>query len=211
MMMGKWIRYTAEELAWIESHKTLARIELHAEFCRRFDRTDVSKDTLNGLCKRRGWLTGRDGRIQAGAPSMHKGKKRPFHPNSARTQFKKGQRALNKHDVGYESIDKDGYVKLCVAEPNPWTGAATHMTFKHRWLWEKANGPVPKGMVLKCLDGNKVNCDPSNWEAIPMALQPRLNGRFGRGYDTADAELKPTIMAIAKLDHKARQLRKGGA
>jgi len=85
------------------------------------------------------------------------------------------------------------------------------MAFKHKWLWERANGPVPKGMVLKCLDGNKLNCDPSNWEAIPMALQPRLNGRFGRGYDHADPELKPTIMAIAKLEHKARQIRKGEA
>ena len=52
-----------------------------------------------------------------------------------------------------------------------------------------ADGPVPDGHRLKCLDGDKTNCDPSNWEAVPMALAPRLNGRFGRGYDTAPAEL----------------------
>ena len=42
-----------------------------------------------------------------------------------------------------------------------------------------------------------------------MALAPRLNGRFGRGYDTAPPELKPTILAIAKLEHAARIKRKG--
>ena len=86
-----------------------------------------------------------------------------------------------------------------MAERNPWTGAATRPVHKHRWLWEQANGPVPKGHRLKCLDGDKTNCDPSNWEAIPMALAPRLDGRFGRGYETAPAELKPAIMATARI------------
>jgi hypothetical protein len=35
-----------------------------------------------------------------------------------------------------------------------------------------------------------------------------LNGRFGRNYDGASAEAKPTILAIAKLEHKARELQK---
>jgi hypothetical protein len=34
---------------------------------------------------------------------------------------------------------------------------------------------------------------------------PRLSGRFGRGYDDAPSELKPTIMAVAKLEHQLRQ------
>jgi hypothetical protein len=34
-------------------------------------------------------------------------------------------------------------------------------------------------------------------------MLPRLNGKGSRGrdYDTAPAELKPTIMAVAKLEH----------
>lgn len=208
-MRGRANKFIPEELAWIEANKTLPRATLHSAFCFQFGRSDISFETLNTLCKRNGWLTGRDTRWQPGSVPSNKGKKMPFNPNSARTQFKKGDRAPNKRDIGYESIDKSGYVKICVAEPNPWTGADTHMAFKHRWLWEKANGPVPKGMALKCLDGDKLNCDPSNWEAIPFALQPQLNSRFGRGYDEAPSEMKPTIMAIAKLNHKVRQLRKG--
>lgn len=63
---------------------------------------------------------------------------------------------------------------------------------------------MPDGHVLKCLDGNKLNTEPSNWEAVPRGLLPRLNSRFGRNYDTAPAELQPTIMAIAKLEHGIR-------
>ncbi|MEC9243436.1 MAG: HNH endonuclease signature motif containing protein [Pseudomonadota bacterium] len=81
---------------------------------------------------------------------------------------------------------------------------------KHRWLWEKENGPVPDGMVLKCRDGNRQNTAPSNWELIPRALLPRLSGRFGRDYETAPAVLKPTIMAIAKLEQTAHDRKKEG-
>jgi hypothetical protein len=70
---------------------------------------------------------------------------------------------------------------------------------------------VPEGCALKCLDGNKRNTDPANWEAVPRELLPRLNGRFGRGYDAAPAEIKPVIMATAKLEYAARVLRNGGA
>lgn len=63
-------------------------------------------------------------------------------------------------------------------------------------------------MCLKCLSDDKTNCDPSNWELIPRALLPRLNGRFGRNYDDASPELKPVILAVAKLEHQARERRK---
>jgi hypothetical protein len=69
--------------------------------------------------------------------------------------------------------------------------------------------PIPKGHRLKCLDGNKLNADLSNWELVPVGLLPRLNGRFGRGYDEAPAELKPAIMAVAKLEHRVREVATG--
>ena len=139
----------------------------------------------------------------------NKGKKMPFNPNSARTQFKKGQRPHTWRGAGHERVDKkDGYVIMIVDEPNPHTGASTRPVLKHRYLWEKLNGPVPEGHRLKCLDGDKTNTDPSNWEAIPAAMAPRLNGRHGRGYDDAPAELKPTIMLTAKLEHAAREAKK---
>ena len=133
----------------------------------------------------------------------------PFNANSARTQFKKGQRPHNTKYLGHEHITTDGCVEISVAEKNPHTGYERRHVQKHRWLWEKASGPVPEGMVLKCLDGDKTNTAPANWEAIPRAMQPRLNGRWSLSYDAADDEVKPVIMAVAKLEQKASEM-KGG-
>ena len=140
----------------------------------------------------------------------NKGRKMPFHPNSARTRFRKGQLPHNTKWLGHERVNRDGYVEISVAEKNPHTGYERRYVHKHRHLWEQANGPVPEGMALKCLDGDKLNTDPSNWEAVPRGLLPRLNGRGGIAYDEAEPELKPTIMAMAKLKHRARQKAKAG-
>lgn len=211
-MKGRAIPYAPEELAWIEARKELPRAELHALFCAFWQRDDVTVTALNGLCKRMGWLTGRTGCFQKGLVPHNKGK--PMSPEvkakCMRTAFKKGDVPANRRGPGHERIcPKDGYVVMIVAERNPWNGHSTRPVHKHRYLWEKANGPVPEGHVLKCLDGDKTNCDPSNWEAVPQAIMPRLNAR-GRGvaYDQAAPELRPAIMAVAKLDHAARQRRK---
>jgi hypothetical protein len=55
--------------------------------------------------------------------------------------------------------------------------------------------------------GDKGNSDPSNWELVPQGLIPRLNGKSGRDYDHAPSELKPAIMAAAKLEHRVSEVR----
>lgn len=203
-MKGRRTSYSVDELTWIEAHKTQPRRKAHAAFCIKFNRENVALSNFTALCKRNGWLTGRTGQYVPGQVSHNKGKKMPFNANSAKTQFKKGREPHNTKRLGHERITTDGYVEISVAETNPHTGYERRHVQKHRRQWEQANGPVPEGMVLKCLDGDKMNTAPTNWELIPRALLPRLNGRFGRGYDTADQDLKPTIMAITKLEHKAR-------
>ena len=208
-MKGRWVTYSEAELAWIKACSDLPRAELHQLFVQVFNRPDIEVDHLKSLCQRRGWKTGRTGCFAKGQTPVNKGKPMPYHPNSAATRFKKGRLPHNTNHIGHERLSKDGYVEISVAEVNPHTGADRRYVHKHRMLWEQANGKIPAGHRLKCLDGNKQNTAPSNWEALPMALAPRLNGRFGRGYDTAPPELKPTILAIAKLEHAARIKRKG--
>lgn len=271
-MRGGAIPYAPAELRFIRDNCRLSRRELHAVFCARFGRTDVTLDNIKSLCSRNGWSagpegkrrlsgrsqiltdaecewlrrnadlsrrdlgpafraahpastatdaqliawrkrngvkTGRTGHFPPGHAPWTSGRKIGSHPNSARTQFKRGQDPHNAVPIGFERINQDGYVMICVDRPNPWTGSKTHMAFKHRELWEAAHGPVPEGHALKCLDGDKTNCDPSNWDCIPIGMLPRLNGKSGRDYDTAPAELKPVIMATARLEH-AVKIRKGG-
>jgi hypothetical protein len=208
-MKGHWIKYGSAEMAWLEANRLLVISDYHRGFCAAFNRTDVALVNLHSLRKRKGWSTGRTGCFVKGQKPPNKGKKCApgrggRHPNSRKTQFKKGQLPHNTNFAGHERVSKDGYVEISVNETNPHTGYERRYVLKHRWLWEAANGPVPEGMALKCR-GERTNTDPANWELVSRALLPRLNGRFGRGYDEAPTELKPVIMAVAKLEHRARE------
>lgn len=212
-MKGRHISYSAEELAWLQENCTLQIGWYHAAFVLRFSRYDVTEGNLHSLRKRKGWRTGRTGQFVKGQEPVNKGKpcapgKGGNHPNARRTQFRKGQEPHNTRYLGHERVSKDGYVEISVDQPNPHTGYHRRYVLKHKWLWEQANGPVPAGHALKCLDGDKLNTDPSNWEPIPRAMLPRLAGgnRYHRklAYDQAAPEVRPAIMAVAKLQHAVK-------
>lgn len=212
-MKGRRIVYSAEELGWLEEHRTLPISDYHARFVAAFGRSDVAAEHLHALRKRKGWKTGRTGQFVKGQEPLNKGKpcapgKGGNHPNARRTQFRKGQEPHNTRYLGHERVSKDGYVEISVDQPNPHTGYHRRYVLKHKWLWEQANGPVPEGHALKCLDGNRQNTDPSNWEPVPRAILPRLAGgnRYHRKlpYDHAAPEVRPAIMAVAKLRHAVK-------
>lgn len=209
-MKGRSIPYSAKELAWLEARKEAPRRELHAKFCVKFRRDDVSLKNLKAMLTRKGWKTGRTGCFVKGQVGITKGIKRPFNAGSAKTQFKKGGLPHNYQGAGHERIcKKDGYVTIITADTNPHTGADTRPVLKHKHLWEQANGTVPDGYFLKCLDGDRTNCDPSNWKAMPRSTLPRLSGgRWHKPYQDYAPEVRPTILAVAELEHIARQVRK---
>lgn len=200
-MKGHWILYTAKELAWIKSHRVMPRRQAHAQFCKKFSRQDVSFQNFKAVCLRNGVLTGRAGHFEKGMIPHNRGKKMLYNANSAKHQFKPGQAPHNTQYLHHERLSLDGYVEISVAETNPHTGFWRRYRFKHRYLWEQQHGPVPASHVLKCLDGNRLNCDPSNWIAIPRSLMPFLNGHRGLSYDQASPDLKPVILTLAKLKH----------
>jgi hypothetical protein len=212
-MKGHPIIYSEAEMAWLECNRTLPISEYHASFCERFSRADVSAINLHSLRKRKGWRTGRTGCFENGFTPHNKGKKCPpgvggNHPNARKTQFGKGHLPHNTKFLGHERVSKDGYAEISVDQENPHTGFERRYVLKHRWLWEQKHGPLPEGMALKCLDGDRLNTDPSNWEAVPRAIMPRLNGGRRRSkpvYDEAPVELKPTILAVARLEHAIRE------
>lgn len=209
--VGRGRKYSNAEIDWLRENCTMEVNAWCAAFRAAFGREDTTPAKLHSLRKRMGWKTGRTGHFETGAEPWSKGKKLPFNANSAAFHFEKGHRPHTWRGAGHESIGVEGYRWVIVDKINPHTGAPTHRVQKHRLLWEQANGPIPDGHVLKCLDGDKSNADPWNWELIPIGMLPRLNGKSGRNYDTAAAELKPTIMAVAKLEHAAKKRRSGMA
>lgn len=204
-MKGHRIRYSPEEMEWLEANRLLVIGDYAAKFKEKFGH-EVSAHNLHALRKRKGWKTGRTGCFPKGSVPHNKGKPHPTRGRAAQTQFKKGNLPHNTNYLGHERLSKDGYIEISVNETNPYTGFERRYVLKHKHLWEQVNGPVPKGYALKC-KGDRLNTDPSNWELIPRALLPRLSGRYGRGYDAAPSELKPTILAVTKLEHAVREKR----
>ncbi len=215
-MKGTWIKYSIEEMLWLEANRLLSIADYHRAFSAKFDRDDVSAANLHALRKRKGWKTGRTGHFSKGQQPHNKGVPCPDgkggrHPNARKTQFRKGNMPHNTQYLGHERVSKDGYVEISIDETNPHTGFERRYVLKHLYLWEKQNGPVPKGMCLKALDGNRQNSDPDNWVLIPRGVLPRLNG--GRAcrimaYDTAPDDLKPALLTLARVEQKASELRR---
>lgn len=212
---GRHRRFSPEEMAWLETNQVLPIAEYHSAFVAAFQREDVRAQNLHALRKRMGWKTGRTGRFAKGMTPRNKGVPCApgtggLHPNAQKTQFgageRRGQAALNYKSIGSERISKDGYRERKVHDGLPMQ---SRWQTVQRIEWEALHGPIPLGMALKC-KGDRSNTEPSNWELIPRAMLPRLNGKHGRNYDSASAELKPTIMAVAKLEHLTRTKRAGG-
>lgn len=214
--LGRHRKFSAAQIEWLRANCTLQIADYHAGFLAAFPDQPVSAPNLNGLRKRMGWRTGRTGHFAKGQAPANKGTICPEgvggrSPNARRTQFKRGQEPHNTKHLGYERVNVDGYVEISVAETNPHTGYGRRFVHKHVHEWEKANGPVPDGYCLKCLDTDKTNTDPANWELIPRSLLPLLNGgrsSNGLAYDGAAPEVRPALMSLAKIKHRQRELRR---
>lgn len=151
---------------------------------------------------RRGDNVGAAFRFEKGHAPANKGLRRPGWATGRmkETQFTKGQAGHNWKPIGSERlVDGYRYTKIADVRRVPWT---VNWKPTHILQWEALHGPMPADTVLKCL-GDRLNTDPSNWDLIPRAMLPRLNGKYGRDYDSAPSELKPIIMAAAKLQHAA--------
>lgn len=218
-MKGRQIIYSVAEMAWLSENRTLPISEYAAEFNATFGR-DVSAPNLHALRKRKGWRTGRTGHFAKGEAPHNAGQKcgpgeGGRHPNAVRTQFKvgslSGRAAARLKPIGTERISQDGYRERKIHDGLP---GQSRWRLVHLIEWEARHGPVPPGFCLKCRDADRLNADPANWQLIPRALLPRLNGGRAKkhlAYDEAAPEVRPALLAIAELDHRARKRRSRAA
>lgn len=90
-----------------------------------------------------------------------------------KTRFKKGRSPHNTKYDGYERISKDGYREVRIRKGK--------FVLKHRMVWEKYRGKIPRGMLIVFKDGNKQNIKLSNLEMISLRENMLRNSsqRFG--------------------------------
>lgn len=72
------------------------------------------------------------------------------------TRFKKGQDPHNTVPIGHERISRDGYLEVKIQHLKS-KGKNENFEAKHRLLWMEHFGPIPEGMNIEFLDGDKMN------------------------------------------------------
>ena len=147
-------------------------------------------------------------RFAPGHTPANKGQRRPgWAPGRmAETQFRPRIPSWRYQPVGSTRV-VDGYEYTKTAD-TPKVAWTKNWRPTHILRWEALHGPVPKGHALKSLDGNRLNTAPDNWTAVPRAIMPLLNGGRSKrriAFDQAPAELKPTLLALANLQHAAKR------
>lgn len=150
-----------------------------------------------------------DSQRKKGDTPLNKGKKmsKEQYEKCKSTKFKKGQKSKNEC--------KDGDITIR-------SGSKKRGAVKHKYIriskgvwkelqifnWENINGPVPKGYILACLDGDTLNCDPTNWKLMSKADNARRNAPHKKLPDNYVAsliagrnnkELKNEIIKIPEL------------
>lgn len=164
-------KFTPEQVAYIVEHvKGISNPELLEMFNHHFG-LDLKLSQIKAFKNNRRLSSGLDGRFKSGHVPFNKGMK-GVTQGGVETQFKKGQKPFNFKPVGSERIDRDGYTVVKISDKGDWHHRWRH---KHKVIWEKVNGPIPKGHCLIFLDGNKQNVTLENLMLITRKQLARLN------------------------------------
>lgn len=161
--------------------------------------TGYTASQLNGYYSNHHLNSGLTGRFEKGHVPANKGKHPPTVGRMAETQFKKGHLPHNTKPIGYERINKDGYVEVKVKMRPSSPYCNDNFIPKHRLLWETENGPVPKGHKLIFADGDKTNISLDNLLLITDAQMARLNKS---GFVKVDKDLTVASLLVCDVISK---------
>lgn len=101
-----------------------------------------------------GWNRGRKQKEYMSAESLERTK---------RTWFAKGHVPFNYKPVGHERLSKDGYIEIKVRDADDSTD---NFEPKHRVVYENHHGPIPEGMIVEFIDGNRMNFSIQNLRLV---------------------------------------------
>lgn len=112
-------------------------------------------------------------------------------------RFKKGGIPHNVRDEGHEFTDSDGYTYIKVGKK---------FVKKHRYLYKKYHGEIPKGYDVMFLDTNKNNFDIDN---LGLVRHKDLLVMKNLHLCTADRELTKTGQLLAQVINTTYEKKKG--
>lgn len=161
--------------------------------------TDYGANHIRAYMKNHGLTNGLNTTFKKGHTPHNKGKKGECGKGCEKTWFKKGQTPRNHKPVGSERVDKDGYTLVKVAEPRTWRS-------KHVVLWEKHNGPVPKGYKVIFLDGDITNITIENLAMVSnqeMLVANRMGLRY-KNKELTEVGINIARVVVANRNRKKK-------
>ena len=176
--MGNRLFYPEHDKFIRENVKGVSNQELTDLVNKHFG-TNFSVTQVRNYKNRNHISSGLNGRFEHGHKPWNKGVAGYMGAN--KTSFKKGRKPHNWKPIGSERITKDGYVEVKVRD----CCGNDNYELKHRVVWEKLNGKIPKGHIIAFKDGNKKNFDIDNLDCIPRTVNARMNkaGLYNDNYD----------------------------
>jgi hypothetical protein len=187
-----------------DSYPRLSLAALAAAFNAKFANEQKTARQIRNFIHNHHIKSGRTGCWEKGHVPANAGTKGVSRANSG--TFKKGNIPGNIKPLYTERVDtRQGYILVKIPEKNPYTGAATCYEAKHIGLWKRRHGKIPKGHAILFKDGNQANCIDENLMLISRAELLRLNHHKYREFP---GDLKPSVLAMAKLEVKTFKLLK---
>ena len=188
----KWTDEEKEYLTFIVKGKTTEEI---CDLMNKKFEYEFSLNQIRSAMNRYKLRNGVNCRFEKSVIPWNKGLKGYIGAN--KTSFKKGNIPSNYKEVGTERINSEGYIEVKVSEPSRWK-------LKHRLIYEKYHGEIPKDHVVIFADGNKMNLDINNLISISRHQLLVLNGN---NLIYEDTDLTKTGVNIANLIIKLRDFK----
>lgn len=203
-MKPKPRRWSSQELEYLRKHYPDRN---NADLARELNRTATSVmqcATKLKLSKSDEFKTSpASGRRQPGQTPWNKGVPRSsgLHPNSRKTQFKKGRTRNVTHPVGATRVNKDGYVEIKTGdEPFP----VRQWEHYHRLVWTRHHGPIPKGCVVVFKPGkHTTNPEEIVIENLEMITRAELMER--NTVHRYPAELRGAMIQIGRMRERLNE------
>lgn len=95
-------------------------------------------------------------------------KRRPYCNSCSRKLMFKKRDGKSLNWKGGEHVSPHGYIRIYIRELKIYV-------FKHRYVWEKHNGKIPRGHVIHHKDGNKLNNSIKNLQCMIKLEHDKLN------------------------------------
>jgi hypothetical protein len=187
----KALLFTTEQIKWLTENRIGFNFDVTTEKMNKRFGTNYKVSQVRGWCHAHHLPNGMDMKFPKGHVSFNKGRKGFYAPGCEKGWFKKGHRPYNSVCVDTEVINDDGYIKVKIAEPNKWE-------LKHRLVWQKKYGKIPKDSCLIFLNGNRKDCRIENLMLIKRSILAVLNNEKLIFEDAAATKCGVT-MAMIKL------------